>query len=148
MALKGRLQSEVSASHVPLLHRLCQTPGVYMLKSSQANYVLSAKGWCKHCHYVDHISETCPACWSTKKVGRRVALSTTGSTTCETAIKSTQFFSARNHHWRSENKELGGQNSWTWACLLAWWSQCIINHPTYFTLPCSINHLPHYSYYD
>lgn len=24
------------------------------------NYALSAEGWCKYCHSVDHISDTCP----------------------------------------------------------------------------------------
>ena len=33
-------------------------PGVYA--QSFTNYALSAEGWCKHCHSVDHISETCP----------------------------------------------------------------------------------------
>ena len=34
-------------------------PGVYA--QSFTNYALSAEGWCKHCHSVDHISDTCPS---------------------------------------------------------------------------------------
>ena len=34
-------------------------PGVYA--QSFTNYALSAEGWCKYCHSVDHISDTCPA---------------------------------------------------------------------------------------
>ena len=34
-------------------------PGVYA--QSFTNYTLSAEGWCKHCHSVDHISDTCPS---------------------------------------------------------------------------------------
>lgn len=35
-------------------------PDTRVYAQSFTNYNLSAEGWCKHCHSVDHISETCP----------------------------------------------------------------------------------------
>ena len=59
-------------------------PGVYA--QSFTNYALSAEGWCKYCHSVDHISDTCPARPKSMYPRKRVAGSTYPLTSKRPAI--------------------------------------------------------------